>query len=310
MRLGAIIAVLANFGLAGPLHADARADSILRQAFEKLHAAKSFSADLSATIRIPGAGVSALKGRILALKPNYLRVDLQGRTPMRYVCDGKFYYRQVSHTEYVRERADPRPSVFVGVWEGEIDAFFGGAGLTNGLSTSYRGTETVAGMPCDVVSAEMKNPARAVTYAITRKDRLIVRAAIRLGNPPNVQEQINRLQNHRLDAVAAPKDFQFKPDPGMRQRPLRNVVQRGRQLSASLAKNGFGPPAACAPISRRGDFRFVPPGSSWPPARGTRTAGSEAIHCADCESGSGPHAAIGGNMETGVDGARLFGRLT
>lgn len=310
MRLGAIIAVLANFGLAGPLHADARADSILRQAFEKLHAAKSFSADLSATIRTPGAGISALKGRILALKPNYLRVDFQGRTPMRYVCDGKFYYRQVSPTEYVRERADPRPSVFVGVWEGEIDAFFGGAGLMNGLSTSYRGTETVAGTPCDVVSAEMKNPSRTVTYAITRKDRLIVRAAIRLGNPPNVQEQINRLQNHRLDAVAAPKDFQFKPDPGMRQRPLRNVVQRGRQLSASPAKNGFGPPAACVPVSIGGDCMFVVPSSGWPPARGTRSDGRAAFHRACCESGRGPHATICGNTDAGMDGALLFGRLT
>src|SRR5437867_484210 len=96
-RLPLTVAIISAFlaGFSVRSLADEKADAILREAFGKMQAAKTMTAKLemsdSAVIRgqhMQGAGRT---GTVVAMKPNYLRVEFQGRGGPVFVSDGKFY---------------------------------------------------------------------------------------------------------------------------------------------------------------------------------------------------------------------------
>jgi outer membrane lipoprotein-sorting protein len=193
--------------------ADERGTAILRAAFQKMHNARTLSAEISTRVEMPGRAPSATQGKVLAMKPNYLRVEMKGRNAPLYVADGKNYYSYADgQPVYFKMPLDKNPTELNGQWEGEIDGFFGGAKNLSRLSATYIRSEVVAGIDCHLVKAEMKNPNRVVVYAVGKKDSLIHRAEMEMHlGESQVSKQTNRLTNIRLNIALTARNFAFNP---------------------------------------------------------------------------------------------------
>lgn len=224
---GCLLGLLVVAG--APACADVRGERLLREAFRKLGAARAMTALITARIEIEGLQEAILlKGTVAALKPNYLRVELRGDLPARgpiefiYVADGKHYYSFSSlENAYTKTRLDPNPTEFLGQWEGEIDAFFGGEKNAAKVKATYAGSERVGNRVCEVVRADMevKGPdgapmKRTITYYIGKNDLLIHQAKFSAGE----QTQTNQLSNIRLDAKKEKEDFVYVPPRGAREK--------------------------------------------------------------------------------------------
>ena len=206
--------------------ADEKGDKILRKAFSKLFASKSMSADITKTImgdQFPSEGI-ILKGTVSALKPNYLRVEFKGDQQIGnlsfvFVSNGTNYFDYSSSTkQYSKSKVSLTPTEFAGMWEGEIDAFFGGDKNALKVKTDYEGEELYNKIPCEIVKTESKgtnNVTRAITYTIGKKDSIIYKAVFPEGNPDESSiSHTNVLTNIRLMATKTPADFTYKPPTG------------------------------------------------------------------------------------------------
>ncbi|MCS6775618.1 MAG: hypothetical protein RMJ43_00710 [Chloroherpetonaceae bacterium] len=227
--LSVLLVVALSVAGSAPGRADAKGERLLREAFRKLGGARAMTALITARIEIEGLQEAILlKGTVAALKPNYLRVELRGDLPSRgpiefiYVADGKHYYSFSSlENAYTKVRLDPNPTEFLGQWEGEIDAFFGGEKNAAKVKATYAGSERVGNRMCEVVRADMevKGPdgaplKRTITYYIGKNDLLIHQAKFSVGE----QTQTNQLTNIRLDAKKEKEDFVYVPPRDAREK--------------------------------------------------------------------------------------------
>lgn len=199
----------------------------MRKAFAKLHAAKSMSANVTTTFNGPDGKPMTFKGTVKAAKPNLFRWDMTGTGAMTFVADGMNYYQtSVGSPYFFRSPLDKNPQEMSGMWEGEVDAFFGGPAKLADIKTTYLGTTTVGGVTCDLVKAEYKAPDRTVTFAIGQSDSLIRRAEIRMALPAEIAAtlpadqresvQTNELSNIVLNAAIAPTVFAWKAPEGQK----------------------------------------------------------------------------------------------
>jgi outer membrane lipoprotein-sorting protein len=193
---------------------DPKADAVLKQAYKTLHAAKSYTANLSIQAEdAPGGG--DLKGTIAAMKPNLLRVEVKlpaGGGNLIFASDGKHQYVYSPEAKrYQKSPVERNPTAFVGVWEGEVDAFFGGEKLLANTETTYVGSEKVDGVDCDVVRLKPKGQGATVAYAVGKKDHLIRRAAIAVPTDDGARRQTNSLTQIKLNPPKTAADFAFKP---------------------------------------------------------------------------------------------------
>ncbi len=230
-------------------HADEKGDKILRKAFGKLFAAKAMTADITKTISgegLPAEGI-ILKGTVAALKPNYLRFEIKGDLPggavsFAFVSDGKNYFSYSSSTkQYTKDKVALTPTEFAGMWEGEIDAFYGGEKNALKVKTDYTGEELYNKIPCDLVKAESKGPGnitRTITYTIGKKDSLIYRAVFPEGNPDESSiSHTNVLTNIKLTAAKTPADFSYTPPAGAKLRkPPPPPLDRAEWRSSRRAR--------------------------------------------------------------------------
>jgi outer membrane lipoprotein-sorting protein len=216
-------------GLTAAGMADAKGDAILRQAFKKLGTARTYAADVAMTFRAPSVRTLARKGTVAALKPNFLRVELKAPRAQLFIADGKAYYNYLLGAPlYVKEPLPPKPVEFLGVWEGEIDAFFGGEQNAGKVTAAYGGSEKVGGVDCDIVRASVKGQNRTIVYSIGKADRLIRRAVILIPGPNRqTATQTNLLSNIRLNVPLKPSDFTFKPPAKAREYKARPNARPG-----------------------------------------------------------------------------------
>jgi outer membrane lipoprotein-sorting protein len=213
-------------GLAGlafflPLsvRADEKGEKIVREAFKKLHQAQSMTADLTTERTMTGQPSVSGKGTIVLKKPNLLSVTLSSQIGSRtqkqtFVSDGTNYFNYTEGAKnYMRQPALKNPTEFGGEWEGEVDAFFGGEQNADKVNADFTGTETVEGIPCDLIRVTAKQgDNRVLTYAIGQKDRLIHRTSwtTKLNEKVSLT-QSNRLRNIKLNGAAATSLFAFVP---------------------------------------------------------------------------------------------------
>jgi outer membrane lipoprotein-sorting protein len=182
------------------------------------------TAELTVSIMTPGApGPFVLEGRVTAGKPNLLLVDLRAqkqRQVQLFFAAGPqdYIYNYMSPPgTYRKDPNKPNPTEFVGVWEGEIDGFFGGEGNLAKVKAGYVGTGVVDGTVCDVVRAEMTSPNRSVTYFIGRSDQLIRKSALTFGAGSGQQgTQTNTIRKLKLNAELKPDTFRFSPPANLR----------------------------------------------------------------------------------------------
>lgn len=208
------------------VRADEKGDKILRRAFSKLFASKAMSADITQTISGEGLAESiVLKGTVAVLKPNYLRIELKGEEQFAnlnfvFVSDGQNYFDYISSPskQYGKTKVSLTPTEFTGMWEGEVDAFFGGEKNALKVKTDYEGEELYNKIPCEIVKTESKginNATRTITYTIGKKDSIIYRAAFPAGSPEeSAITHTNTLTNIKLMATKTPADFTYKPPTG------------------------------------------------------------------------------------------------
>src|SRR5579872_5662581 len=108
--------------------ADEKGDVLLKQAFAKLNAATTYAADITSATKIGDKADATLKGKMAAMKPNYLKLELEGDQSMTIVSDGKNLFSYAGGTPfYFKQPVPAHPTELPGSWEGEIDSFFGGA---------------------------------------------------------------------------------------------------------------------------------------------------------------------------------------
>lgn len=212
--LPAWIAALALACAATAARADQKGEEVLRQAFKTLGAAKSYTADMTATMTSPGApGSLTFKGTVKAMKPNFLRVEMKGDGGnLLFVADGKDYYVPGEGGAAEKMKLEAAPTEFQGMWEGEVDAFFGGEKNLAKVDASYAGTERVGGVECDLVKVKPKQMGARVTYAIGKEDHLIRRATITVPSQEGAAvTQTNTLTNIKLDPTLSKDDFKYTP---------------------------------------------------------------------------------------------------
>ncbi len=200
--------------------ADEKGETILREAFQKLHKAQSLSADMITERTITGQPKMLGKGTIALKKPNFLNVTLSTQANSRtlkqtYVSDGKNYFNYFEGSKnYMRQTTAKNPTEFNGDWEGEVDAFFGGIATAEKYHADFAGTETLEGILCDLVriTSKQQGDTRVFTYAIGQKDRFIHRTSwTAKANKTITVTQTNRLQNIKLNPMLAAKTFAFVP---------------------------------------------------------------------------------------------------
>lgn len=211
-RQGGLWALAAALCVAAvaPLAADEKGEAAVRAAFKTLHAAKTYTANITTETQFPDRSISR-PGTLAALKPNFLRVEFKGTSPMLFVCDGKEYHLQAGD-RHQKQPAEAAPTAFLGQWEGEIDAFFGGEKGLAGREMTHTGTETVGGVECDLVKVAGNDQSATVVYAIGKTDHLIHRSAMTMPGPNGTMlTQTNTLSAIKLNAPKAPKDFKFVP---------------------------------------------------------------------------------------------------
>lgn len=202
--------------------ADDKGEKILREAFKKLGEAKAMTALITSKIEVEGLDEPiTFKGTVAALKPNLLRVEMKGDIPQRgpiefiYAADGKHYYSFNSAANaYTKAKLDPKPTEFVGQWEGEVDAFFGGEKNVDKVKATYAGSEKVGARQCEVVKADMETKGpdgetikRTITYYVGKNDSLIYQSKFSAGQ----QTQTNQMTNIKLDAKKEKEDFTYTP---------------------------------------------------------------------------------------------------
>jgi outer membrane lipoprotein-sorting protein len=218
LLLGGLVG-LASFA-ALPAQADEKGEKILREAFRKLHKAQSLTADLITERVMTGQPTIPGKGTIVLKKPNFLYVTLSRQVNSRtqkqtYVSDGTNYFNYADGSKtYMRQPAAKNPTEFTGDWEGEVDAFFGGEASADKFNADFAGTETLEGIPCDLIRITWKQVGgnRVLTYAIGQKDRLIHRTSwtAKVNESVNLT-QTNRLKNIKLNGALATSAFAFVP---------------------------------------------------------------------------------------------------
>jgi outer membrane lipoprotein-sorting protein len=198
--------------------ADEKGEKILQEAYQKLYAAKTYSADLNMVTKSPGKPDTEQKAHVQAQKPNLLRYQAMavkdGKNAAQVVSDGKNVYTfPVLNNMYMRQQVAAEPENLPGNWEGEVDAFFGGVKLLSQVSADYAGTDIVDGVPCDLVKTKTTDAQnqRIITYAIGQKDHLIHRSTWQYPNQPTVS---NIVSNIRLGGEVAAAQFAFAPPKG------------------------------------------------------------------------------------------------
>jgi outer membrane lipoprotein-sorting protein len=242
---------LAGLTLFAPLcaRADEKGETILREAFRTLHAAQSMTAELTTERVMTGQPDISGKGTLALKKPNLLNVTLLFQTGSRtqkqtFVSDGKNYFTYAGGDKtYMRQPAPKSPTEFVGFWEGEVDSFFGGEANAEKVNAVFAGTETIAGIPCDLVRVTMKQAGdpRVLTYAIGQKDRLIYRSSwTGKANEKVSITQTNRLRNIKLNGPVSASLFAFVPP---RDAKLYDPEAALREMEAKLVAVGTEAPA-------------------------------------------------------------------
>lgn len=211
-----------------PAAADDASDAIIKAAYKKLGDAKTMSAEITCKIEVEGLDEPIeFKGTVAAMKPNLLRVELKGKVPMAgeieqiFAADGKNYFTYNSGANAcIKAKLEAKPTEFLGLWEGEIDAFFGGEKAAAKFKTESGGTAKVGDVECDVVKVETKAPdgsERIITYTVGKKDSLIYRASYSASGPGQPETtQTNTLAKIKLGVDKTEKDFAYEPPEGTR----------------------------------------------------------------------------------------------
>jgi outer membrane lipoprotein-sorting protein len=246
-------AVAANLALALLLaappgaRADDKGDAVLRQAFATLHAARTYSADFSSASKMGDQAGPALKGKMRAMKPNYLQLVLEGTRSTTIVSDGTSLFSYTGGTPYFFKQAvPPKPTELPGSWEGEIDSFFGGAANVAKVETTYVGAEMVGGVPCAIVKAQMHEPDRTATYAVGKADHLIHRMMLNQPGPNGATlTMTNTLSNIRLNVSLTAAEFAFTP-------PKTAKLYEPPDYNAKLVKVGLDAPNFTLPTPSGG----------------------------------------------------------
>lgn len=229
--------------------ADEKGERILREAFRKLHAAQSMTADLTNELAITGRPTTVWKGAVALKKPNLLRITFALQTGSRlqkqlFVSDGKNYYNYTEGAkQYMRQPTPRNATEFGGIWEGEVDSFFGGEKNAEKVNADFAGTETLDGVACDLIRVTTKQAGdnRVLTYAIGQKDRLIYRAS--WANPVNGtarMTQTNRLRNIKLNGSVETAQFAFVPPKNV---ALYDPEAEMRAMEGKLVSVGKEAPA-------------------------------------------------------------------
>jgi peroxiredoxin/outer membrane lipoprotein-sorting protein len=229
--------------------ADAKGEKILQEAFRKLHEAQSLTADLVTERKMTGQPTTFDRGAIALKKPNYLNVTLTRQIGPRIqkqtsVSDGTYYFRySEGDKNYLRQPADRSPRAFDGDWEGEVNAFFGEEAGADKLHADFAGTETLDGVPCDLIRILWKQEEgnRILTYAIGQKDRLIRRSSCTCKVEENDSlTQTNHLKNIQLNGPVTTSAFAFVPP---RDIPLYDPQEARKEKEAKLLAVGQEAPA-------------------------------------------------------------------
>jgi len=215
---GALVGLASGAALSA--RADEKGDKILREAFDKLHQAQTMTAEMTIEQKITGQPTSMRSGTVVLKKPNLLNVTLMPQSGARrnkqmFVSDGTYYFNYTDGTKnYMRQPIGKNATEFTGEWEGEVDSFFGGAANADKVNAEFVGTETIDGVPCNLVNVRVKQAAdnRVIKYAIGQKDHLIRRTSWTTKlNESLTLTQTNRLSNIKLGAPAASALFAFVP---------------------------------------------------------------------------------------------------
>jgi outer membrane lipoprotein-sorting protein len=212
--IGIALAAAALGLSAAGARSDAKGEALLRGAMKKLQAARTYSADLVATTTAPGRPEAKRTGAVLAMKPNYLRVELKAPAPagtVSYTADGKSYYSYFERGKtYQRDPLPAAPQELPGQWEGEIDAFFGGDKNVPKSGAELSGEATIDGEPCDLVKV-VPGEGRSIIYAVGKKDGLIHQTRMLFNTPNGEVVNTNTLTNIKLNAERKPTEFAFNP---------------------------------------------------------------------------------------------------
>lgn len=222
--------------------ADPKGDAIIKEAFRKLNTAQVMTAKFTQTTSLAGGEGNKVvaTGTVAVMKPNLLKVRILATLPNKskdervYASNGKDYISFGSfRNEYRKDTVAPKPTEFMGEWEGEIDSFFGGL-VTAGLGDAdWKGTEKVGNVVCDIIRFKMrprKNaPERVLNYSVGQADHLIYKASFTFPSESGRDLiQVNLLSNIDLKAKLTPKDFEYAPPSGAKEvKPPRNreVIQ-------------------------------------------------------------------------------------
>jgi outer membrane lipoprotein-sorting protein/peroxiredoxin len=202
---------------AGPAFADARSESLIRQARRAAAGARTLEADLLVT-QTAGRKAHRFTGQVRLMKPNYARIRLTGFPggDQTVISDGTTLYRvNESRKEYSEAPSPPGGQGLYGIGGAAAPeaAFFAPERIAAGGTHTYAGTKTIEGKPYHVVEIAANQPPRSRRLyfgasGLPEGAELIFAA----GDKPRTQ--MLWLKNVRLDVPMKAEEFRFTPPAG------------------------------------------------------------------------------------------------
>ncbi len=223
-----LLAGLLGLALTLPASADEKGTATLKAAYKKLHEAKTLTFDLAITMAGP-MGPIQWTGTARAMKPNFARIELKGNFAQSFYADGKDYF-MLANSRATKLPLEAKPKELQGVWEGELDAFFGGEELLGKLTATFVEDKKVDGVDCVVVKAVMKSPDRTAIYTIGVADSMIRQMTLLVTTPEGEREvQSSKLSNVKLNGELKAADFAYTgPKPVERPSPAAGLLPVGQ----------------------------------------------------------------------------------
>jgi outer membrane lipoprotein-sorting protein len=205
--LGVALALCSSMGA----RADEKADALIQASREATTRIETLQADLDLKL-----GDRAITGKVVAKRPNLLRLEMKGYPMELVVSDGKTHYTYMpAQNEYQkRELSGGTVGGVVPGWVYPVSAFLNPVGIGQalaGATRTYKGRETVAGREYDVIEVVYPVPSeRTLRWYISPEDKLVHRV-VNTPKDPKASPIIAEMTNIRTGAPVAADAFVWTP---------------------------------------------------------------------------------------------------
>jgi outer membrane lipoprotein-sorting protein len=192
------------------VRADEKADALIQASREATGKVETLQADVAVKL-----GDRAITGKVIARKPNLLRLELKGYPMELIVSDGKTHYTYFpAQNEYQKSSTSPGAGGGAPPWVYPVRAFMAPLSIAQAPADAvrtYKGRESVAGREYDVIEVAFPKPSETIVrWFISPEDKLVHRV-VSVPKDPAAASITAEITNVRSGGAVAEDAFAWTP---------------------------------------------------------------------------------------------------